>query len=142
MQISVEDELAADYSSLEPDGAYGPLNLGKARGSAEAPAAHHAQAKQDPWQPLRCALLRLTRALLAKLADESPVNSAPGGSGDAGAASLPSGSQQQAGLAARTAAAGGVAAPAEAHMLSARAIAEESCDFVHSLTGASCFAEC
>ena len=72
VQISIEDELAADYSSLEAEGAYGPLNLGKARGSAEAPAARHAQVKQDPWQPLRCALLRLTRALLAKLADQSP----------------------------------------------------------------------
>ena len=142
MQISIEDELAADHSSLEPEGAYGPLNLGKAGRSAEAPAACHAKAKQDPWQPLRGALLRLTRALLPKLADQPPVSSASGGSGDARAASLPSGSQQQAGLAARTAAAGGVAAPAEAHMVSARAIAEASCDFVHSLTGASCVAEC
>ena len=141
VQISIEDELAADSRSLEPEGAYGPLNPGKAGGSAEAPAACHARAKQDPWQPLRRALLRLARALLAKLADESPVSSAPGGSGDATAASLPSGSQQQAGLAAGTAAAGHNAAPAEARMVSARAIAEESCDFLHSLTGASCFAE-
>ena len=141
VQISIEDELAADYRSLEPGGAYGPLNLGKAGGSAEAPAARHAKAKQDPWQPLRRALLRLTRALLAKLADQPPVSSAPGGSGDAGAASLPSGAQQQAGLAAESAAAGGVAAPAEAHTVSTRAIAEESCDFLHSLMGAPCSAQ-
>ena len=141
VQISIEDELAADYSSLESDGVYGALSLGKAGRSAEAPAACHAKAKQDPWQPLRCALLRLTRALLAKLADLPPVSSAPGGSGDARAAAPPSGSQQQAGVAAGTAAAGGIAARAESDRVSARAIAEEGCDFVHSLVGAPCFAQ-
>ena len=143
MQISIEDELAADYSSLEPEGAYGPLNLIKAGGSAEAPAACHAnaKAKQGPWQPLRHALLRLTRALLAALADQPPVSSAPGASGDAGTASSPSGSQQQAGLAAGTAAAGGAAAEAEADRASTRALAEESCDLAHSLMGAPCSAQ-
>ena len=139
VQVSVEDELAANYSCLGSESTCGPLNLGWAGGSAEQAAACHAKAKQDPWQPLRAALLRLTRALLARLPGQPPVSSTPGSSEDAQPASSPSGSRQQAGLAAETSAGEGIAAQAENDRVSAKTIAEESCDFIHSLMGAPFF---
>ena len=120
MQISVEDELASSFTTLDPGSNGNPQAEGAEQ--SPGPGARQQEAKSNQWRPLYCALLRLADAV----SNQQPDQAASSGSGSSSVIGNTSPStQEQAAL----------AGAAKSHGNSLSSSAEDCCAFAHSLIG-------
>ena len=127
MQVSVEDELASDFTTLDPSSNGNPRAGGPEQ--SLGPGASQQKAKSIRWRPLYCALLRLADAVSNQQPDQA-AGSGPGSSSVIGNTSqmLPS-NQEQAAMG------GAVKSHGNSLSSSAEECAEDCCAFAHSLIG-------
>lgn len=135
MQVSIEDELATNFSSL------GPALSSQGNYLASTPSgvgAHGMEAESDLWRPLRCSLLQLAHALQQQQPDQA-AGSHPCSSSAAEARLMPPppSNGRQAGQAARAVAddRGTCSVAEESATLLARKAAENCSAFAHALIG-------